>query len=243
MQVIKLFNQKKTPIVLPEPLTLPEVEFPTDAGAAGPAEVEANVEIARQEKLVQSAQQGDLAAFNELVICYQQRVYNLSYRLLDDIEAAADAAQDTFIHAYRALGQYRGGSFKSWLLRIATNLCYDQLRAKVRRPSTSLEAILEEAEESGGVALGYMEDSGSDPQDHAMRHEMVREVGLALQQLPYEQRLIVVLSDVQGLSYEEIVEVTNCSLGTVKSRLSRGRLKLREHLQKNRELSAEDMRP
>jgi len=243
LQVIKLFNQKKTPIVLPEPLTLPEVEFPTDAGAAGPAEVEANVEIARQEKLVQSAQQGDLAAFNELVICYQQRVYNLSYRLLDDREAAADAAQDTFIHAYRALGQYRGGSFKSWLLRIATNLCYDQLRAKVRRPSTSLEAILEEAEESGGVALGYMEDSGSDPQDHAMRHEMVREVGLALQQLPYEQRLIVVLSDVQGLSYEEIVEVTNCSLGTVKSRLSRGRLKLREHLQKNRELSAEDMRP
>ena len=243
MQVIKLFNQKKTPIVLPEPLTLPEVEFPTDVGAAGPAEVEANVEIARQEKLVQSAQQGDLAAFNELVICYQQRVYNLSYRLLDDREAAADAAQDTFIHAYRALGQYRGGSFKSWLLRIATNLCYDQLRAKVRRPSTSLEAILEEAEESGGVALGYMEDSGSDPQDHAMRHEMVREVGLALQQLPYEQRLIVVLSDVQGLSYEEIVEVTNCSLGTVKSRLSRGRLKLREHLQKNRELSAEDMRP
>ncbi|NWJ98588.1 MAG: sigma-70 family RNA polymerase sigma factor [Chloroflexi bacterium] len=189
--------------------------------------------MAKHEKVIIAAQQGDLDAFNELVKYYEQRVYNLSYRLLADREAAADATQDAFLQAYRCLHQYRGGSFKSWLLRIASNLCYDQLRSKARRPSSSLEAMLDEAEETGGAALAWMEDNSADPQDQALRHELLREVSRALQTLSYEQRLVVILSDVQGLSYEEIVEVTNVSLGTVKSRLNRGRVKMRELLQKN----------
>lgn len=240
MQVIKLFNSKKNPAPAPAPAELEAVEFSADSAPALPElrEVETNqdIEAARTETLVYQARNGDLTAFNELVTCYEQRVYNLSCRLLGDKDAAADATQDTFWQAYKALNQYRGGSFKSWLLRIASNQCYDQMRAKARRPAASLDALLEEAEETGGSILGQMEDSGADPQDHVMRREMLREVSEALQQLPYEQRLVVVLSDVQGLSYEEISEVTNASLGTVKSRLNRGRLKLRESLQKNREL-------
>lgn len=254
MQVTKLFKTKKNNEPLITGSAVPEAAFSADSAPAEDFLAEAPpvlelirpeelAENARLDKLVASAQKGSLEAFNELVTCYEQRVYNLSYRLLGDGEAAADATQDTFFQAYRALGQYRGGSFKSWLLRIASNLCYDQLRVRARRPSSSLEALLEEAEEGGGAVLSYMEDEGSDPQDHALRHELLREVGLALQELPYEQRLVVVLSDVQGLSYDEIVEVTNSSLGTVKSRLSRGRLKLREILQKNRELLPGEFRP
>ncbi len=246
MQVSKLFNLKKNNASnLPvEPIAeVAETTFSADsAPALHIVRPEETAETIRHDQMVMAAQKGDLNAFNELVTCYEQRVYNLSYRLLGDNEAAADATQDTFFQAYRALGQYRGGSFKSWLLRIASNLCYDQLRAKMRRPSSSLEAILEQAEEVGGSALGWMEDEGADPQDHALRHEILREVGEALQELPYEQRLVVVLSDVQGLSYEEIVSVTGSSLGTVKSRLNRGRLKMREILQKNREPLSGDFR-
>lgn len=244
MQVTKLFKSKKNerpaeirPVEAEENFSADsapalEADFETEAAPVlrllRPEEMAEN---ARLDKLVTAAQKGSLDAFNELVTCYEQRVYNLAYRLLGDSEAAADATQDTFFQAYRALNQYRGGSFKSWLLRIASNLCYDQLRVKARKPSSSLEAMMEEAEENGSSALSYMEEEGSDPQDHALRREMLREVGHALQDLPYEQRLVVVLSDVQGLSYEEIVEITHASLGTVKSRLNRGRLKLREILQ------------
>lgn len=247
MQVSRLFNFKKS-----NPDEVPPAQPPLETGfsadSAPPIEeavqtVEEAAEAAHHARLILAAQQGDLDAFNDLVTFYEQRVYNLCYRLLGDSEAAADATQDAFLNAYRGLSQYRGGSFKSWLLRIASNLCYDQLRAKARRPASSLEAMLAEAEETGGAALAWMEDEGADPQEHAMRHEMLREVSAALQELPYDQRLVVVLSDVQGLSYEEIVQVTNCSLGTIKSRLSRGRLKLREILHKNRELFRDEFRP
>ncbi|MEI6046773.1 MAG: sigma-70 family RNA polymerase sigma factor [Chloroflexota bacterium] len=236
MQVTKLFKPKKNNATDLTDQATPELEFSADSAPEPETtkpRLEDVTEIAKHEKVIIAAQQGDLDAFNELVKYYEQRVYNLSYRLLADREAAADATQDAFLQAYRCLHQYRGGSFKSWLLRIASNLCYDQLRSKARRPSSSLEAMLDEAEETGGAALAWMEDNSADPQDQALRHELLREVSRALQTLSYEQRLVVILSDVQGLSYEEIVEVTNVSLGTVKSRLNRGRVKMRELLQKN----------
>ncbi|HEX2912610.1 MAG TPA: sigma-70 family RNA polymerase sigma factor [Chloroflexia bacterium] len=195
-----------------------------------------------EDKIVSDAQRGDLPAFNLLVTKHEQRVYNLAYRMLNDAEAAADATQDAFFQAYRALGQYRGGSFKSWLLRIASNICYDRLRARQRRPTTSLEALIEDAEEVGGSDLALLEDPQGDPIDHATRRELARELASALQSLPEEQRLVVILSDVQGMSYDEIVYITGASLGTVKSRISRGRLKIREYLQKSRELLPGDFR-
>jgi RNA polymerase sigma factor (sigma-70 family) len=195
-----------------------------------------------EAKMVAAAQSGDLTAFNQLVTLYEQRVYNLAYRMLYDAEAAADATQDTFFQAYRALNQFRGGSFKSWLLRIASNICYDRLRARTRRPSTSLEALVEEAERVGGSDLALLEDAQGDPVDYATRRELARELAQALQSLPDDQRVAVILSDVQGMSYEEITYITGASLGTVKSRISRGRLKVREYLQKNRELLPRDLR-
>jgi RNA polymerase sigma factor (sigma-70 family) len=195
-----------------------------------------------EDFVVAAAQRGELAAFNQLVTRHEQRVYNLAYRMLNDAEAAADATQDAFFQAYRALAQYRGGSFKSWLLRIASNICYDRLRSRNRRPSTSLDAMIEEAEKVGGSDLGLLEDSQSDPLDFATRRELARELAQALQSLPDEQRVVVVLSDVQGMSYDEIVYITGASLGTVKSRISRGRLKIREYLHKSKELLPGDLR-
>lgn len=193
-------------------------------------------------RIAMAAQAGDLAAFNQLVARHEQRVYNLAYRMLNDAESAADAAQDAFFQAYRALSQYRGGSFKSWLLRIASNICYDRLRVRSRRPSDLLDAMLEEAESTGGSATSLLEDAAADPENHALSHELARELATAVQTLPPDQRLIVILSDIQGLSYDEIVQIANCSLGTVKSRLSRGRAKLREYLQQNPELLARQHR-
>ncbi|MDB5081046.1 MAG: polymerase subunit sigma-24 [Chloroflexi bacterium] len=195
-----------------------------------------------EDFVVAAAQRGDLAAFNQLVTNHEQRVYNLTYRMLNDAEAAADATQDAFFQAYRALSQYRGGSFKSWLLRIASNICYDRLRSRNRRPTTSLDAMIEEAEKVGGTDLGLLEDPKSDPLDFATRRELARELAQALQSLPEEQRVVVILSDVQGMSYDEIVYITGASLGTVKSRISRGRLKIREYLHKSKELLPGDLR-
>lgn len=195
-----------------------------------------------EDLVVAAAQRGELAAFNQLVTNHEQRVYNLAYRMLNDAEAAADATQDAFFQAYRALAQYRGGSFKSWLLRIASNICYDRLRSRNRRPTTSLDAMIEEAEKVGGTDLGLLEDPQSDPVDFATRRELARELAQALQSLPDEQRIVVILSDVQGMSYDEIVYITGASLGTVKSRISRGRLKIREYLHKSKELLPGDLR-
>jgi RNA polymerase sigma factor (sigma-70 family) len=193
-------------------------------------------------KLVAAAQKGDLAAFNQLVTLYETRVYNLAFRMLGEVAAAEDAAQDSFLQAYRALAQYRGGSFRSWLLRIATNICYDRLRSPKRQPTDSLNRLMEDAEETGGSDQSLLEDPQGDLEETALRRELARDLAQALQNLPEEQRVVVVLSDVQGLSYEEIAIITGVSLGTVKSRISRGRLKIREFIQKNKELLPPNLR-
>lgn len=184
-----------------------------------------------ESEAITQSQHGSTAAFNQLVAAYQSLVYNTSYRILGDVDAAADAAQDTFIAAYRGIKGFRGGSFKAWLLRIATNQCYDQLRRKQRRPTASLDSLLVQDDEPPELP-----NEPEGPEDHLMRRELHREVQRGLLTLPPEQRAVLVLCDVQGLSYEEIAEATEASLGTVKSRLSRAREHLREYLQA-RELS------
>lgn len=181
--------------------------------------------------LVRRAQRGDVDAFNQLVLCHQQLAYNVAYRVLGDPDAAADVTQDAFTSAYRAIRGFRGSSFKPWLLRIVTNCCYDVLRARQRRPSVSLEALLED--DDNPLSLP---DPGETPEGAALRRELLRCIREGLLTLPVEQRLAVTLYDVQGLSYDEIAEVTHSSLGTVKSRLSRGRSHLRAYLQKHGEL-------
>ncbi|NJN66621.1 MAG: sigma-70 family RNA polymerase sigma factor [Chloroflexaceae bacterium] len=177
--------------------------------------------------LIEAGQKGDIAAFNQLVLNYQGRVYQVCYRMLGDAEGAADATQDTFFSVFRNLGRFRGGSFRAWVLRIATNTCYDVLRARKRRPTTSLDAALE-ADEAGRSL--DPPDPGEPPDETVLRRELGAAIQRGLAELPDDQRLVIVLSDIQGLSYQEIAHITEANLGTVKSRLSRGRARLRDIL-------------
>jgi RNA polymerase sigma-70 factor (ECF subfamily) len=183
--------------------------------------------------LIAAAQQGQMDAFNELVLAYQHQVYNLAYRILGDPASAGDAAQETFISAFQNIARFRGGSFRSYLLRIVSNRCYDELRRRKRRPATSFEDFGEEADEETNPALINGRER---PEEYAERQEMARVIQAGIETLPPDQRVALVLSDVQGLSYEEIAEVTDVSLGTVKSRLARARGKLRDYLRSQGEL-------
>jgi RNA polymerase sigma-70 factor (ECF subfamily) len=180
-----------------------------------------------ERRLIGAAQRGEVESFNALVRLYEGRVYNLCYRMLGDADSAADAAQDAFLSAFRNLRSFRGGSFRSWLLRIATNTCYDVLRARKRRPTTSLDINPEGEDDSSPLQIA---DTAESPDEFALRRELAVAIQRGLADLPEEQRLILILSDIQGLAYEEIAEVTGANLGTVKSRLSRGRARLRDIL-------------
>jgi RNA polymerase sigma factor (sigma-70 family) len=185
-----------------------------------------------EKALITAAQQGDVLAFNRLVLAYQNMTYNLAYRILGDGDAAADATQDAFLAAYRAIGRFRGGSFKAWLLRIVTNTCYDQLRVKKRRPTASLDALLIVDSDSGPSFA----DEGENPEEYALRQELGRVIQAGILTLPADQRITLVLSDIQEFGYQEIAEMTGVSLGTVKSRLSRARARLRDFLAAQGEL-------
>ncbi|HEY6608617.1 MAG TPA: sigma-70 family RNA polymerase sigma factor [Candidatus Limnocylindria bacterium] len=172
---------------------------------------------------------GDRTAFAQLMEHYQSACYGLAWRLLGDPDQAADATQDAFIHAYRAIGSYRGGIFRSWLLRITANASYDILRRQQRRPSSPLPDPDEGAPE-------LPDPTATDPHAEAGRAEMYRHLEVALAQLPEDQRTAIVLCDVYGMDYNEVAATTGSALGTVKSRIHRGRLRLRELLAEHREL-------
>ena len=183
-----------------------------------------------EQALIASASSGNPHAFNALVHAYQDMAYNVAYRVLGQPDAAADAVQDALLSAYRALPAFRGGSFKAWLLRIVTNACYDQLRQRKRRPQTSLEDMVEDAD----YAPALMDPSLS-PEQALLSRELADAVEMAIAKLPIDQRLTLVLSDIEGLSYDEIAASTGASLGTVKSRLSRARARVRDYLTRGRE--------
>lgn len=190
-----------------------------------------------EEALIQQAQNGDVQAYNRLVLHYQQLVYNVTYRIMGEPQSAEDATQDAFISAYNALNKFRGGSFKAWLLRIATNTCYDELRRYKRRPQSSIDELTDDNE-----AMAFMRDPQDSPEAHQQKVDLVRGIEECLQGLPEDQRITAVLGDVEGYDYSEIAEITSVSLGTVKSRLSRARSKLRDCLQGLGELLPPDYR-
>lgn len=179
--------------------------------------------------LIQAARQGDLDAYNRLVLAYQEVVYNQAYRMMGEPDAAEDAAQDTFISAFRHLTGYRGGSFKAWLLRIVTNACYDELRRRKRRPTTPLEPL--DSNEDEVESPHWITDPGEGPEQAAERSELASALQSCLDGLPDDFRAVVVLVDVQGMDYIEAARVVSKPLGTVKSRLARARLRLRDCLQ------------
>ena len=184
-----------------------------------------------EQALVASARKGDARAFNQLVMLHQSMAYNLAYRILGSEDAAADATQDAFISAFKAMSRFRGGSFKAWVMRIVTNACYDQLRARQRRPTTSLDDIEGDVDHTP-----YLLDPSEQPDEYVERQELDRLIQSAILTLPADQRIVLVLSDVQGMNYQEIAESTGQALGTVKSRLSRARARLRDYLLDRREL-------
>jgi len=182
-----------------------------------------------EPELIQAAQQGDLDAFNRLVLTFQDLVYNQAYWVLGETEFAGDMTQDTFITAYRKIRTYRGGSFKAWLLRIVTNTCYDELRRRKRRPTTPLEPTDDFDEEIESPR--WMEDPAESPEEAASRAELSTAIQSCLDDLSPEFRMVVVLVDVQGLNYAEAAQIVGKPLGTIKSRLARARNGMRQCLQ------------
>jgi RNA polymerase sigma-70 factor (ECF subfamily) len=175
-----------------------------------------------EQGLIQAAQAGDLTAFNQLVLNYQDQAYNVAYRLLGDAESAADAVQETFFKVYRRIQQYRGGSFRAWTLRIVTNTCYDSLRMRKRQHASRLDSDTLPPDRDRRLS-----DLRSSPHDHAVRRELGSLLTRAIMQLPPEQRTILVMCDIEGFEYHEVAGMTGLAIGTVKSRLSRGRAKVR----------------
>ena len=185
-----------------------------------------------EPNLIKDAQAGDVNAYNTLVLYYQDAVYNVAYRIMGEPGSASDATQEAFISAYKAIRNFRGGNFKAWLMRIVTNACYDELRRRKRRPQLSLDELTEDNESSPLL----VSEAVPKPESFLARKELVSAIEHCLQRLPADQRTAAVLRDIEGYDYREIAEIMVSSVGTVKSRISRARAKLRECLQGFQEL-------
>ena len=184
------------------------------------------------EQLVSLTKDGSLDAFNRLVERYQSSVYSLCLRLLGSPQAAEDAAQEAFLSAYRALPSFAGGNVRSWLLRIAANESKDELRRRKRKdPAGSLNEMFDNPD-----APVEVPDPGEAVELIVERKEVSEHIQRSLLLLPFDQRQAVVLSDLHGYHYEEIATMTGASVGTVKSRIHRGRERLRTVLSGQPEL-------
>ncbi len=191
---------------------------------ANPSSPARPTDDAALEALIQRARDGDLTAFNALVVRFQDPVYSLALRMLGSPPAAEDATQEAFIRAWSRLDSFRGGRFQSWLFTIVANLSRDELRRRGRRPQTSLDAARDDPDRASLDPA----DEGPSPEAVAEQGDLRSLLQSALAQLPDDWREVVVLSDVQDLAYDEIAEITGLPLGTVKSRLSRARGRLRD---------------
>jgi len=169
--------------------------------------------------LVERAQAGDLSAFNDLVVCYQDQLYGLVARMVPDQDQAADVVQEAFFSAYRNLNAFRGGSVKSWLSRIAINAAMDLQRARKRRP---VQPYPELEDDSWQPPAG----EEADPERQVVTDERIRALSAALAAIGDDQRAAIVLFDVEGFDYAEIAGMTGVSLGTVKSRIHNALAKL-----------------
>ncbi|MCS6835466.1 MAG: sigma-70 family RNA polymerase sigma factor [Anaerolineae bacterium] len=189
----------------------------------------ADLTLSDEATLIRQAQAGNLEAFNALVLRHQDVVYNVVYRMLGDDASAQDVTQEAFISAYRKFASFQGGHFRAWVVRIASNQALDVLRRDKRRPAESLDDLADE----GDLPLP---DGGPTPEQALQSRELQRAIQQCLESLNPEQRLTLILCDVQGMSYQEVADSTNAQLGTVKSRLARARLAVRRCLQAVEEL-------
>ncbi len=193
-----------------------------------------------ESKLIKGAIQGNLNAFNQLVMIYQTAVYNTALRIVYDEDRANDLAQTAFISAWQHMDSFKGDSFKPWILRITINACYDELRRQRRHPSVPLEPVSTEDDEEN-EDVHWLMDPSPQPSQTTETNEMIQAVENCLNRLPFDYRSVLLLIDVQELDYQEASEVLDKPLGTVKSRLFRARQKMRDCLKEKGELfSSED---
>lgn len=200
--------------------------------------VKAGLSATEEAEAISAARQGDLTAFNQLVAAYQGLAYSVAYRTLQNPDSAADVVQDSFVKAYKAIGAFEGGSFKSWMIRIVANTCYDLLRTRQYRMTDSLEDL--PVDEDHAIRL---EDPAESPADFAERMELSALIEQSIAALPADLRLVLTLCDVHGYAYEEIAEMTQTPMGTVKSRISRARARIRDLLLRQPELLPASFRP
>ena len=185
-------------------------------------------EETREQQLVSAARQGDMAAFESLVRLYEKRVFALTLRMCGDREDAAEAAQEAFLAAWQGLAFFRGdSSFSTWLYRLASNACVDLLRRESRRRAAAGTSLDDEE-----LNLEVPDEMPS-PQDEAERRELREEIERGLAALSPEHREVLVLREIHQLRYDEIAETLDLDVGTVKSRISRGRKQLRNFLLKS----------
>ena len=182
-----------------------------------------------EQKLIERASGGDPAAFNQLMAMHEKRMYAVALRMFANREDAQDCLQEAMLRIYRAIGGFKGqSSFSTWVYRITMNTCLDELRRKKNRPSTSLDNLLDQ---------GWSPSDGDNaPERRAIQSETSKTLAGAIRELPEDMRSAIVLRDLQGYSYDEIAQMLDVNVGTIKSRISRGREKLREKLSKKAEL-------
>ncbi|MFZ5823156.1 MAG: sigma-70 family RNA polymerase sigma factor [Bacillota bacterium] len=177
------------------------------------------------EVLVKKAQDGDRNSLSELMVRYERKTYNLAYRLMGNHADASDAAQEALVRVCLRLRNFRGDSaFSTWLFRVVTNTCLDELRRRGRLRHASLDDALPVEE---GAVPRQAPDEAESPVEYAERHEIQAAVKRAINRLPDEYRVVVIMRDLQGLSYQEIAVMLGTTLGTIKSRLHRARQALR----------------
>ena len=182
-----------------------------------------------EDLLIQSAQSGDLDAFNALILRYQNLLFSIALRILGDEDTAADALQEALISAFRKLNTFRGGSLRSWLARIVVNSCYDELRRKRRQSTVSFEQLDADGEE---IEPDYwLIDPSADLEAQYESIELEAAIQKCLSSLPVDYRAVFVLVDVECMTYEEAAAAVHVPIGTVKSRLARARMQMRKALQ------------
>lgn len=186
-----------------------------------------------ESTLVQSAQHGDLDAFNLLVDRYQNMLFRIAVRMLGDEEDAADATQLAWISAFRNLNGFRGGNLRTWLARVVVNTCYDEIRRRHRRREVPLFQVNADGDDL--EADCWLADPAPGVEQIADAKEFDKTVQRCLQSLAPVYRTMLVLVDLEGLSYEEAATAARVPMGTVRSRLARARLALRERLQEQSE--------
>ena len=183
------------------------------------------------EALTLAASQGDLDAFNQLVLAYQNMVYNHAYIFMGDSDAAEDVAQDSFLRAFQGIKSFRGGSFRGWLLRIATNSAYDILRRSQRHPTQPL--YLEDEYGEDLESAMWLANPTSSVQETVEQDELSEEIRLLMNKLPKTYRNVLLLVDLYEFEYKEVAETLRIPIGTVKSRIARARFQMKKLLQEN----------